>query len=124
MTNLANKSENAPYKIHQTFPNMLLRSLLLCALVCASSADSMLVTVQSQSQSDMDAITAAVDDDAHDPNGSMRMTLGAIEATMSRVVDVDSPYFQAVTQAPVQAVPTWGLLHDVSRAPKEGAPFG
>ena len=110
MTNLANKSENVPYKINPTPPNMLLRSLLLCALVCAISADSMLVTVQSQSQADMDAITAAVDDDAHDPNGSMRMTLGAIEATMSRVVDVDSPYFQA----PVQAVPTWGLLQDVS----------
>ena len=69
MTNLTNKFKNVPYKINPTPPNMLLRSLLLCALVCAISADSMLVTVQSQSQADMDAITAAVDDDAHDPNG-------------------------------------------------------
>ena len=89
---------------------MRLFAVLCCAFLCSVSAESMLVSVQSQSQQDMDTITAAVDEDAHDPNGSMRMTLGAIEATMSRVVDVDSPYFQA----PVQAVPTWGLLQNVS----------
>ena len=73
---------------------MRLFAVLCCAFLCSVSAESMLVSVQSQSQQDMDTITAAVDEDAHDPNGSMRMTLGAIEATMSRVVDVDSPYFQ------------------------------
>lgn len=73
------------------------------------AADNMLVSVQSQSHEDMQMLTEAVDADLQLAHSSMRTTLGAIEATMSRVVDVDSPYFVA----PVLSVPTWSMLHDV-----------
>ena len=73
---------------------------LLWPLWCA--AETVLVTVQSQTQEDMDALTAQVDAQGD-------VTLGAIEATMSRVVDVDHPYLATVPQS----VPTLTLLGDV-----------
>lgn len=72
-------------------------------------AEQMLVTVQSQSQTEMDRLTAAIDADVQNVHNGMRTTLGAIEATMSRVVDVNDPYFVA----PVPTVPTWAMLHEV-----------
>lgn len=72
-------------------------------------AEQVLVSVQSQSQEDMDALTAQVDLQAQG-SGPTRVTLGAIEATMSRVVDVDSPYLVTVPQS----VPTLTLLGDVN----------
>ena len=43
------------------------------------------------------------------------MTLGAIQATMSRIVDVESPYLVTVPQS----VPTLTLLSDVSFDPDQ-----
>ena len=80
--------------------------LLMC---CTVFGEEMLVTVQSQSQQEMDTLTAAIDADVQNVHNGMRTTLGAIEATMSRVVDSDDPYFVA----PVLTVPTWAMLHDV-----------
>ena len=58
--------------------------LVLCVLM-ASAAHGTLVTVQSQTQEDMDALTAAVNlASAEDYSGHARVTLGTIEATMSR----------------------------------------
>ena len=64
-----------------------------------------IVSVQSQSQEEMDILTSAVDSSAQDPNAPHRITLGTIEATMSRVVDVEGPY---LTSMPV--LPTLGIL--------------
>lgn len=72
-------------------------------------AEQVIVSVQSQSQKDMDALTAQVDAQAQG-SGPTRVTLGAIEATMSRVVDVDSPYLVTVPQS----MPTLTLLGDVN----------
>ena len=58
----------------------------------------------------MDELTAAIDEAAETGTGPGRTTLGVIEATMSRVVDVDDPYVS--TQ--VASVPTWGMLQDIS----------
>lgn len=89
---------------------MRMKCLLIMLFLVHASADSVLVSVQSQSQDEMDTLTAAVDAEVRDVHSGMRTTLGAIEATMSRVVDVDDPYFQA----PVLSVPTWALLHDIA----------
>ena len=83
--------------------------------VCVS--ETVLVTVQSQTQEDMDALTAQVDAQV-EGSGPARETLGvhgAIEATMSRVVDVDSRYLVTVPQS----VPTLTLLGDVNFEPEE-----
>jgi len=68
------------------------------------------VTLQSKTQEEMDALTAAIDGDLQNSGGVMRTTLGVIEATMSRVVDVDSDYLQTVPRS----VPTLGMLNDIS----------
>ena len=73
-------------------------------------SESVLVTVQTQSQEEMDALTAAIDRDVQNVEGSMRTVLGAIEATMSKVVNVESDYLQTVPRS----VPTLALLDDVS----------
>lgn len=73
-----------------------------------AAAEKVLVSVQSASQRDMDLLTAGLDAHAH--SGASRVTLGAIEATMSRVVDVDDPYLRTVPTA----LPTLQLLHDVA----------
>jgi len=85
------------------------RSLLCAAILTTCACESVLVSVQSQTQEDMDALTAQVDAQAQG-NGPSRVTLGAIEATMSRVVDVDDPYLVTVPQS----VPTLTLLGDIS----------
>ena len=88
-----------------------MRAVCVCLLLmcCTVFAEEMLVTVQSQSQQEMDLLTAAIDADVQNVHNGMRTTLGAIEATMSRGVDSDDPYFVA----PVLTVPTWAMLHDV-----------
>lgn len=87
--------------------------LLLTISACACVGETVLVTVQSQTQEDMDALTAQVDAQAQG-EGPARVTLGAIEATMSRVVDVDSPYLVTVPQS----VPTLTLLGNVEFDPE------
>ena len=47
----------------------------------------------------------AVDSSTQDPNAPHRITLGTIEATMSRVVDVEGPYL-----ASMPVLPTLGIL--------------
>lgn len=92
--------------------------MLLLAFLCVGlvASEKILVSVQSKSQQEMDALTAAVDDAAEagtfgcETGTPCRTTLGVIEATMSRVVDVDDPY--VTTQ--VASVPTWGMLQDIS----------
>ena len=79
--------------------------------VCAlGAAQGTLVTVQSQTQEDMDALTAAVNlASAADYSGAARVTLGTIKATMSRVVDIESEFLATVPQS----VPTLRLLHAI-----------
>lgn len=88
--------------------------LILLAVLGMCAGETVLVSVQSQTQEDMDALTAQVDAQAQGA-GPARVTLGAIEATMSRVVDVDSPYLVTVPQS----VPTLTLLGDVSFDPEQ-----
>lgn len=69
------------------------------------------MTVQSKDQSTMDALTAKIDQEVRlGSEGPSRTTLGAIEATMSRVVDSDSAFL--VTKPPT--LPTLALLSDIS----------
>ena len=68
------------------------------ALAVTCSCESVLVSVQSQTEEDMNALTAQVDAAAQGL-GPARVTLGAIEATMSRVVDVEDPYLVTVPQS-------------------------
>ena len=82
---------------------------LMCVCLGLVVSNPILVTVQSKSQEEMDALTEAIDDAAEAGTGPARTTLGVIEATMSRVVDVDDPY---VTEH-VVSVPTWGMLKDI-----------
>ena len=90
-------------------------SIMICwALIIMTgsfqvSSETVLVSIQSQSQDDMDKLTAKVDEQAAG-NGAQRVTLGTIEATMSRVVDVESPYLVTVPQS----VPTLSLLGDIA----------
>ena len=95
-------------------------TLILCALSAIllrpAKTESVLVTIQTKTQEEMDALTAAIDEDMQDLSGTMRTTLGAIEATMSRVVDVDSAYLQTVPRS----VPTLGLLNDIAYDTSEG----
>ena len=99
----------------------IVHSVLLFCMLCGIillpvKSESVLVTVQTKSQEEMDALTAAIDQDAQNSGGTMRTTLGAIEATMSRVVDVDSEYLQTVPRS----VPTLGLLDDIAYDSSEG----
>ena len=76
-------------------------------IIFASATHGTLVTIQSQTQDQMDALTAAVNlASASDYSGNARVTLGTIEATMSRVVDIDSEFLATVPQS----VPTLRLL--------------
>lgn len=84
--------------------------LLACLCVGFVSCNPILVSVQSKSQQEMDELTAAIDEAAETGTGPGRTTLGVIEATMSRVVDVDDPYVTTQTAS----VPTWGMLQDIS----------
>ena len=70
-----------------------------------------LVTVQSKDQTSMEELTQKVDAEVRvGASGPSRVTLGAIEATMSRVVDSDSPF--VVAHPPT--VPTLALLQDIA----------
>ena len=89
---------------------VLIQCVFLLSLVLRpTGADSVLVTVQTKSQAEMDTLTAAVDADAQNGEGPTRTTLGVIEATASRVVDVASPYLQTVPRS----VPTLAMLNQV-----------
>lgn len=90
------------------------RLFILALVLGICCGETVLVSVQSQTQEDMDKLTAQVDAQAQG-SGPARVTLGAIEATMSRVVDVDSPYLVTVPQS----VPTLTLLGDVSFDPEQ-----
>ena len=75
-------------------------------IMFAAAAHGTLVTVQSQTQEQMDALTEAVNlAAASDHSGGARVTLGTIEATMSRVVDIESEFLVTVPQS----VPTLRL---------------
>ena len=84
-------------------------AMILIALTFHVSGETVLVSIQSQSQDDMDKLTAKIDEQTAG-SGAQRVTLGAIEATMSRVVDVESPYLVTVPQS----VPTLSLLGDIA----------
>ena len=79
-----------------------------CLLGPVRGATPVLVTVATQSMPAMQALTRQIDEVAQAE--STRVLLGAIEATMSRVVDSDS---LSVVTRPV-AVPTMSLLSGVS----------
>ena len=85
---------------------------LICVLQCPSvKCEPYLVTVQSQDQVSMEDLTRKVDIEVlAGATGPSRVTLGTIEATMSRVVDSDSPFI--VTHPP--SVPTLALLQDIT----------
>ena len=89
-----------------------MRSLwrVACCLCMLATSQGALVTIQSQTQEHMDALTLAVNSAAEAHNSHPRVTLGTIEATMSRVVDIDSDYLVTVPTS----VPTLQLLSDIS----------
>ena len=98
----------------------VLLAAVLALAVGSVHADEVLVSVQTKTSAEMEALTAAVDGaaqgepiaDAHTTN---RVTLGAIEATMSKVVDVDAPYLKTVPEA----VPMLSLLQNVAFDPDQ-----
>lgn len=74
-------------------------------------ATEYVVSVQSQDQAAMEELTRKVDEEVMlGASGPSRVTLGAIEATMSRVVDSDSPFVLAEPPS----VPTMALLQDIT----------
>jgi len=79
-------------------------------LACNVMCTPFMVTVQTNSQEEMDALTALIDADA-EATGSSRHVLGAIEATSSRVVDIDDPQY---LNTAIQTVPTLSLLDGIS----------
>jgi hypothetical protein len=79
-------------------------------LACNVMCTPFMVTVQTNSQEEMDALTALIDADA-EATGSSRHVLGAIEATSSRVVDIDDPQY---LNTAIQSVPTLSLLDGIS----------
>ena len=76
-------------------------------------ASDFIVSVQTQTQEDMDTLTNAVDSSMQDSNAPHRMTLGTIEATMSRVMSVDGPYL-----ASMPVLPTLGVLNALEWHPE------
>jgi len=83
------------------------------ASLAGARGQQVLVTVPSQSMAQMQALTRSVDEFASEASAranSSRVLLGAIEATMSRVVDAES---LSVVTTPV-SVPTMSLLDRVS----------
>lgn len=84
---------------------------VLCLILCAMThASDVLVTVQSQDVSAMNQLTADILTENQNTTSTMRVTLGAIEATMSRVVDSNDAY----TQVQVQAQPSLTLLNSIT----------
>jgi len=82
--------------------------LMLCCVCLPLLRAAVVVSVQSQSQEAMAALTASIDQAAeYTPN---RMVLGAIEATMSRVVDSDSLF----PEESIKTTPLMARLTDMS----------
>ena len=94
----------------------MLTSIIMCFLVLMVLSSFVMgtqyvVSVQSQDQASMEALTQKVDEEVMaGASGPSRVTLGAIEATMSRVVDADAPFVLAEPPS----VPTMALLSDIS----------
>lgn len=86
---------------------MKLRAIVAFMLLASAHATLRVVSIQSQSQAQMDALTDAIDVDSQ--TGPHRVTLGTIEATQSRVVDVESAYLST----DVQYVPTLSMLGNI-----------
>ena len=86
---------------------MKFQALVALTLLSLSHATLRVVSIQSQSQAQMDALTDAIDVDSQ--TGPHRVTLGTIEATQSRVVDVESAYLRT----DVQYVPTLSMLGNI-----------
>ena len=89
-------------------------SLCVCMLLQLTQfmhATPIIVTVQTQSQAQLDVLTQAIENDAQSEGeeGSVLHLLGSIEATQSHVVDVDNPY----TYTAVQSMPTLSLLENI-----------
>ena len=84
--------------------------LLLLATLPRTHATPILVTVQTQSQEQLDTLTQAIETDAQTEGeaGSVRHLLGSIEATQLHVYDVDNPY----TVTSVQSM-TLSLLENI-----------
>lgn len=89
----------------------LFRTILFCASLVFVICDPVIVTVQNMDQASMDQLTQKIDAEVSLGSASAsRVTLGAIEATMSRVVDADATY--TVTHPPT--IPTLALLDDIA----------
>jgi len=86
---------------------MKLQALVAFMLLACAHATLRIVSIQSQSQEQMNALTDAIDLDAQ--TGPHRVMLGTIEATQSRVVDVESAYLST----DVQYVPTLSMLGSI-----------
>lgn len=87
--------------ISSTFLHGVMLSLLLTMIL----ANDVVVSVQSQDVESMLGVTATI----VNSTSHIRMTLGAIEATMARVVDENDAYLQSA----VLAQPTLNLLNDI-----------
>ena len=73
-------------------------------------SEKVLVTVQTQNQQQMDTLTRAIDSvQVTGSGGTGRVILGAIEATASRVIDIENPTLATVPTV----VPTLNLLDDI-----------
>ena len=89
----------------------VLYALLLALTATVQAATPVLVSIQTQDQASMDALTRAIDDiSVSGTGGADRVMLGAIEATASRVVDVDNPTLATMPET----VPTLSLLDTIS----------
>lgn len=91
--------------------------LLLCCLLAGALAQPVVVTVATQNLQEMQALTEHIDavaSSTSEHGNATRVLLGAIEATMSRVVDSESTYFVA----PTPTVPTMTLLEEVDFDPE------
>ena len=85
--------------------------LLLVLVAMVRATNPVLVSIQTQDQASMDALTRAIYDIAVSGSGGAdRVMLGAIEATASRVVDVNSPTLATLPET----LPTLSLLDTIS----------
>lgn len=84
----------------------------ICVSNKSVAGTPIIVTVQTQSQEQLDQLTAAVEANAQISSAvnGQRHLLGAIEATQSHVIDVQNAY--SVTQ--VQSMPTLTLLENIA----------
>ena len=107
----SNKQKTNPYLTHSVYlgrsPYMKLRAIVAFMLLALAHGTLRVVSIQSQSQEQMNALTDAIDVDSQ--TGPHRVTLGTIEATQSRVVDVESAYLST----DVQYVPTLSMLGSI-----------